>query len=177
MNKYNIPGVKTFEYTKIIGIEYIEFGKNILIDDFVLIYATAKMKFGNYIHIASFTTMTGGEYLELGDFSGISHGSRILTGSDDFKDWGFANSTIDEKYRNVKRAPVIVGKFADVGCNCVVLPGVTIGEGASVGACSVVTRDLEPWGIYLGNKRVGWRNKDGIMKSYEQFLKDQAEKK
>jgi galactoside O-acetyltransferase len=38
MNKYNIPDVKTFEFTKIIGLEHIKFGKNIIIDDFVLIY-------------------------------------------------------------------------------------------------------------------------------------------
>lgn len=37
MGKYNIAGVTTFEYTKIIGIENIEFGKNIIIDDFVFI--------------------------------------------------------------------------------------------------------------------------------------------
>ena len=31
MDKYKIPNVKTFEYTKIVGIENIEFGKNIII--------------------------------------------------------------------------------------------------------------------------------------------------
>ena len=33
MDKYKIPNVKTFEFTKIIGLENIEFGKNIIIDD------------------------------------------------------------------------------------------------------------------------------------------------
>ena len=31
MDKYKIPNVKTFEYTKIIGLENIEFGENIII--------------------------------------------------------------------------------------------------------------------------------------------------
>ena len=35
MDKYKIPHVKTFEYTKIIGLENIDFGKYIIIDDFV----------------------------------------------------------------------------------------------------------------------------------------------
>ena len=39
MDKYNIPGVRTFEYSKIIGIENIEFGKHIIVDDFAFVYA------------------------------------------------------------------------------------------------------------------------------------------
>ncbi len=30
-------------------------------------------------------------------------------------------------------------------------PGVTIGEGTVVGSGSIVTRDLEPWGVYMGS--------------------------
>jgi len=66
----------------------------------------------------------------------------------------------------------VIGKFAVVGANSVVLPGVTIGEGASVGACSVVTRDLDPWGIYIGNKKIGERNKQGVLDNYAQYLKE-----
>ena len=172
MNKYKIEGVKTFEFTKIIGIENIQFGKNIIIDDFTLIYATAPMKIGNYVHIASFASITGGAELIIDDFVAISQGCRILVGSDDFIDWGFGNSTIDEKYRNTKRKPVKIGKFSIIGANSVVLPGVTIGEGATVGAGSVVTKDLEPWGVYIGNERIKERNKTAVLKTYDNFLKE-----
>lgn len=172
MHKYNIPGVKTFEFTKIIGIENIMFGKNIIIDDFVMIYAKKTMQIGNYVHIACFTSILGGEEFVMEDFSWISSGSRIFTGSDDLKDWGFGNPTIPEEYRNVKRAPIFMKKFACVGANTVVLPGVTIGEGATVGANSVVTQDLEPWGIYIGNTKVGERNKNEVMNNYNKFLQD-----
>lgn len=175
MDKYNLLGVKTYEYTKIIGIENIEFGENIIIDDFVLIYAKSKMRIGNHVHIASFSSITGGEYFEIDDFSAVSQGCRILTGTDDFKDWGFGNSTIHEKYRNTKRAPIRIGKFCIVGANSVVLPGVTIGEGAMVGACSVVTKNLEPWGIYMGNRKIGGRNKDGVLRNYEKFISEHRE--
>lgn len=60
MDKYKIPNVKTFEYTKIIGLENIEFGENVIIDDFVLIYAKEKIKIGNFVHIASFSSISGG---------------------------------------------------------------------------------------------------------------------
>lgn len=41
------------------------------------------------------------------------------------------------------------------------MPGVTIGEGALVGANALVNRNLEPWGIYFGNpvKKIGEREK------------------
>ncbi|MEW6380382.1 MAG: acyltransferase [bacterium] len=176
MNKYHIPGVKTFEYTKIIGLENIEFGRNVIIDDFVLIYAKSKIKIGSYVHIACFTSITGGEKFEMGDFSGISQGCRILTGTEDFKSWGFGNPTIDEKYRNTERAPVYMGRFCLVGANSVILPGVTIGEGAVVGAGSVVSKDLQPWGIYLGNRKTGERDRENVLKTHDRFFHDHAGK-
>jgi acetyltransferase-like isoleucine patch superfamily enzyme len=169
MDKYNVPGVKTFEYTKIIGIENIKFGRNIIIDDFVFIYATGPMSFGDYVHIACFASLTGGANLVVSDFVAISQGVRILTGTDDFKDWGFGNSTVPLKFRNVLRLPVTIGRFCIIGANSVVLPGVTIGEGAMVGANSVVTRDLAPWGVYIGNKRISERNKDAVLKNFRDF--------
>lgn len=169
---YDIPGVKTFEFTKIIGMEYIEFGKDIIIDDFVLIYATNKIKFGNNIHIASFTTISGGGTFEMADFTGIGSGSRIVTGTDDFKGWGFGNPTIPRKYRNITTGHIYIGKFSIIGANSVILPDVHIGEGAMVGACSVVTKNLEPWGIYIGNKRIGTRDQEGVLRTYNQYLKE-----
>jgi galactoside O-acetyltransferase len=173
MDKYNIPGVKTFEFTKVLGIENIDFGQHIIIDDFAFVYATTPMKIGNYVHIACFASVVGGADLVLEDFVAISHGSRILTGTDDFKDWGFGNSTVPLKYRNVTRKPIRIGKFCIVGANSVVLPGVTLGEGAMVGANSVVTKDLAPWGVYVGNKRIAERNKVSVLENYENFLREE----
>lgn len=52
---YNIPGVKTYAYTKIIDINNVKFGYDIIIiDDFVFIYTTTPMRFGNFPHIACF---------------------------------------------------------------------------------------------------------------------------
>jgi len=170
MDKYNIPYVKTFEFTKIIGLENIDFGKYIIIDDFVLIYAKDKIKIGNYVHIASFTSISGGGELIMEDFSGLSSGCRVVTASDDFKDFGFGNPTINSKFRNTKKGFIHIKKFAIVGSNSVILPNVTIGEGVSVSANSVITKDLSSWGVYVGNKRVGTRNKDEVLKNYKEFL-------
>lgn len=47
--------------------------------------------------------------------------------------------------------PTIVKAGATIGANCTILPSLTIGEGARVGAGSVVTRDVEQGSVVFGN--------------------------
>jgi len=48
-------------------------------------------------------------------------------------------------------AKLTIGEDAFVGTRAFVLPGVTIGSGTVIGACSVVTSDIEPWVVSVGN--------------------------
>jgi UDP-2-acetamido-3-amino-2,3-dideoxy-glucuronate N-acetyltransferase len=54
--------------------------------------------------------------------------------------------------------PTLVRRGASIGANATILPGLTIGEWAVVGAGAVVTRDVEPHRLVVGNpaKAVGW---------------------
>lgn len=47
--------------------------------------------------------------------------------------------------------PVVIEDHAWIGCNVVILPGVTIGMGAVVGAGSIVTHDIPPMTVAVGN--------------------------
>jgi acetyltransferase-like isoleucine patch superfamily enzyme len=47
--------------------------------------------------------------------------------------------------------PTVVKRGASIGTGSTILCGVTIGEGAMVGAGSVVTRDVEPFTVVVGN--------------------------
>lgn len=162
-------GVTAYDGAKIIGAENIHFGNPVLIDDFALIVARDPIVIGNYVHIACYSSITGGERVDIGDFAAVSQGARLLTGTDDFIHGGFGNSTVPTEYRNALRAPISVGRFCIVGANAVVMPGVTIGEGAVVGASSVVTRDLEPWGVYIGNRRHRERDRAAVLEGFDRF--------
>jgi acetyltransferase-like isoleucine patch superfamily enzyme len=69
--------------------------------------------------------------------------------------------------------PVSVGDRAWIGFRAIVLPGVTIGEGAVVGAGGVVSRDVPPFTIVAGNpaRPIGSRPADiSYALSYNPFL-------
>jgi acetyltransferase-like isoleucine patch superfamily enzyme len=51
----------------------------------------------------------------------------------------------------VRAMPIRIGANVWIGFDCCVLPGVTIGDGAIVGARSVVTQDVEPYTVVAGN--------------------------
>jgi galactoside O-acetyltransferase len=166
----NNKKIKIFDGAKIIGIENIEFGEYVIIDDFTFIYAKEKIVIGNYVHIASFTSISGGGEFIMEDFTGIGSGCRILTATDDFKNQGFGNPTIDNRFRNNEVGRVKLEKFSIVGANCVIFPNVTVGEGATIGAGSIVTKDVKPWTIMMNSRFVGNRNKEEVLKNYEKFL-------
>lgn len=156
--------VRIFPGAKVFGREHISIGDNVIIDDFVFIYATAPMFIGSYAHIASFSSITGGGVVVLEDFSGLSSGVRITSGSEDFLGGGLTNPAVPEKYRKVYRSFVRVGHHAIIGANAVVLPGVTVGEGCAVGSGAVVNKSLEPCGVYVGSpaRRIKARPSDTI---------------
>lgn len=52
---------------------------------------------------------------------------------------------------NWQISKTLVKAKASIGSNATILSGVTIGEGAMVGAGSVVTKDVPPWTIVVGN--------------------------
>lgn len=80
-------------------------------------------------------------------FDHASHSLRFSERANDVTAWlrGKKNWAV------VQVAPVRICNKAWVGFGSIVLPGVTIGEGAVVGAGSVVTRDVPPWTVAAGN--------------------------
>jgi acetyltransferase-like isoleucine patch superfamily enzyme len=76
-----------------------------------------------------------------------SHSIHWSERSDDVKQWYNGN----KNWTHVEFRPVTIENKAWLGFNVIVLKGVTIGEGAIVGAGSVVTKDVPAFAIVAGN--------------------------
>ncbi|MES9855330.1 MAG: acyltransferase [Sedimenticola sp.] len=142
--------------------ENIELGDNVRIDDYVVIVAGGPLKIGSYVHIANFCYVGSRAGITFNDFVGLAHGVRIFSSSDDYSGAHLTNPTVPGEMTGGVSAPVLLDKHVIIGANSVVLPGVNIGEGCSVGACSLVKADLAPWGVYFGTpvRRIAQRAKD-----------------
>lgn len=136
----------------IIGTEFISIGDHSRIDDYCMIVATssAEIRIGRHVHIAAYSLLSGGSGIELGDFSGVSHGVKIYSRTDDYSGEYLTNPTVPSDLTGVVSGKVTLGKHAILGSGTVVLPGVVIGEGVSVGAQSLVTKSLPAWYVYFG---------------------------
>lgn len=51
----------------------------------------------------------------------------------------------------VSRGPIKIGDCVAIGENCIIMPGVTIGEHSQIGGGSVVTHDIPPYSVAVGN--------------------------
>jgi acetyltransferase-like isoleucine patch superfamily enzyme len=170
--------VKIAKNTTIIGLNNISLGNNIRIDGNVVIAAySGSLMLGNYIHIGGgcYLGCSGG--ITMSDFSGLSQGVRIYSGTDDYTGKSLTNPTVPHKYLKLKLAPVVIGRHAIVGSGSVILPGVTVGDGSSVGALSLVTKSLDEWGVYVGTpaKKLKVRSKDMLKLEEELMLEMSSE--
>jgi galactoside O-acetyltransferase len=131
------------------------------------------IEIGDYVHIAPDVVTIGGEKTKvtLNHFSFIAAGTKIVCGSEDYTGKGLVGPTIPLKYRELIYGDVTFEKYAGCGVNCSIMPGVTFGEGAILGANSLATKDLEPWTIYVGSpaKPVKKRDKDIIIKNAKEL--------
>ena len=83
--------------------------------------------------------------LELGEYVGWGPGAKVL-GSEHTGD----PVDVPIIQTDLVIRPVRVARWADIGVNAVLLPGVTVGEGAIVGAGAVVTADVPDYAIVAG---------------------------
>ena len=142
--------VTIWPLAKIVLPGVISIGDSVIIDDFVFIVGGVKTVIGSFVHIASFTSISGGGEFVMEDFSGLSGGVRVYTGNEDYLGGSLTNPAVPAPYRVPSRSFVRIGKHAIIGANAVVLPGVTIGEGAVIGANALVKQNCEPWTVYFG---------------------------
>lgn len=161
--KFIGDNVKISDKCSIYNPELISIDDNSRVDDFCLL--SGNLTIGKNVHVAAFCNLAGGELgIEMEDFSGLAYGCHVFTQSDDYSGTSMTNPTIPKKYKNETFKKVIISKHVIIGTTSIVLPGVHVAEGCSVGAMSMLTKSTKPWGIYFGipAKRIKERKRDLI---------------
>jgi len=129
--------------------EKISIGNNVRIDDFCVL--SGKIKMHDYIHIAAGVFLFAGNAgITIESFCGLSSRVVVYAVSDDYFGDALTNPTIPDEYRSVTESPVLFKKHSIVGTASVILPGVTVEEGCSIGALSLVNKSTKAWTINTG---------------------------
>lgn len=148
----------------------IEIGDNSRIDDFCVI--SGKISLGRNVHIAVFCNVAGGEKgITFGDFSGLAYGCHVFTQTDDYGGKTLTNPTVPDRYKREIKQAIVIGRHSIVGTNSLILPGVILAEGTSIGALSMVTKSTEQWSIYIGSPaKLHKARKRDLLKLEEEYL-------
>jgi acetyltransferase-like isoleucine patch superfamily enzyme len=137
IGKGTVVGVRT----EIVNSNNVKIGKDCLLQDAVYLRAgtEGKITLGDRAAINSFARLFGHGSIEIGEDAQIGPGCLITT-------------TDHNIYENLEASfkKVMIGKRAWIGANVTVLPGITIGDYAVVGAGSVVTKDVPAYSVVVG---------------------------
>lgn len=133
----------------------IKGGKNIFIgDDFhigkdflLAVYGVkGKIVIGNNVNCQ--------HRVRISSYEGVQIGNNVLMGSDILIiDNNHAINPNGQYIHDgeIISKPVVIGDGCWIAEKCIILPGVTIGENSVIGAGSVVTKDVPPYSIAVGN--------------------------
>ncbi|MFN0253050.1 MAG: acyltransferase [Kofleriaceae bacterium] len=142
------------------GREHIRIGAKTLIDGELLLHDYGgEIEIGESAYIGMGTRLWSGEKLRIGNHVFVAHNVTITDTNSHQMDAGeraeHYQRTIVEgrafEKGTIRTAPIVIGDHAWINFNVAVLKGVTIGEGAIIGAGSVVTKDIPPYVLATGN--------------------------
>lgn len=130
---------------KIIGVK---FGQNLRSQIIFSIESPQTLQIGDNVGIGQGSTFIAGGGIIIGNNVMIANYVGILSNDHEYKDL-----TIPMKDQGMKKekTPIIIDDDVWLGYGAIVLKGVKIGKGAIIGAGSVVTRDVPPFAIAVGN--------------------------
>lgn len=170
--KFLGKNVRISDKASIYDAHEIELGDNARVDDFCVL--SGRITIGKFVHITIMCNLAGGEQgIEIGDFSTVAYGTHIFTQSDDYSGETMVNSNIPKKYKNEQKAKIVIERQVIIGARSVIMPSVTLAEGTSVGANSLVLHDTKPWSIYVGSPASYLKPRSkNLLKLEKEFLKE-----
>lgn len=117
-------------------------GENLMVYHPVVIHTPGALTIGDNTSIAPFVHMWCGAYIDIGSRCMIGSHTAITSLSHDFRE--------EEMWKSMVKGKVVIEDDVWIGAHSVVLPGVTIGRGAVVGASSLVSKDVPPFAVVCG---------------------------
>ncbi|MDP3148683.1 MAG: acyltransferase [Ignavibacteria bacterium] len=126
----------------------ISIGDHVRIDDFCILSGNIAM--GSYIHISAYTALYAKYEIQIEDFVTISGRVLVYSQSDDYSGNYMTNPMIPGKFTKVTGGKVVFKKHSIIAAGCIIFPAVIVGEGAAIGAMSLVNTNIDPWTINAG---------------------------
>lgn len=146
--------------------KYLHIGKDCIVGgNFIFESTQGEITIGNHCFIGGSTFICRSS-ITIGNNVTIAWGSTIYDHDSHSLDYLERRKDIDDELRDIKNGvsfiknknwdvvntkPITIKDDAWIGMNCIILKGVTIGEGAIVGAGSVVTKNIPDWAVVAGN--------------------------
>jgi len=96
---------------------------------------------GHHARLSPGVTVYSVAKITLQDYSVVSQGTHLCSAGHDIEDIHFQTTA----------GPITIGRRAWVAAEAFIGPGVTVGEGAVLGARGCAFRDLDAWTVYIGN--------------------------
>lgn len=117
-------------------------GQHVHVYPSVKIWAPWNLRIGDFVGVGNGATLYCMDLITIGDHAVISQGAHLCGGTHDYNSENF----------QLMVKPIVIGARAWVCAEAFIHPGVTVPEGAVVGARAVVAKSLpEPWAVYAGN--------------------------
>ena len=137
--------------------QFKEYGKDIIIGAKVYINFPERVILKDRARISSGALINSRGGLFVGENTGIADNCVILTDQHRYR--GARTIPFDDV---VDLKPVIIREYVWIGIGVMIMPGIEIGEGAIIGMGSVVTKNVPPLAIVLGNPAeiIGHRSKE-----------------
>jgi acetyltransferase-like isoleucine patch superfamily enzyme len=123
----------------------ITVGDGVFINSGTMVISRSSVEIGNGVTIAWDCVIYDH------DSHSLFYKDRIADHDQQLIDYRGGNMVANKDWSTVRSAPIKIHDYAWLGFGVVVLKGVTIGEGAIIGARAVVTKDVPPWTIAAGN--------------------------
>lgn len=142
--------VRISRYATFYNTEEIEIGDFSRIDDFCVV--SGKISIGRNVHIANHCVLGGGVAgITFEDFSSCAYFGLLFTRLDDYSGLSLSNATIPRKLKITFEKSILIEKHSRLASRVTILPGSTIGMGASIAINSVVNGEIQPFHLAEGS--------------------------